>query len=355
MGTIIPPLHRLSDSDLLARVRDIVERERHITAQLIEALMELDARRLYLAEGYPSLFSYCTHELRLTEHAAYGRIEAARAARKYPRILQGLREGTLTLTAIGLVAPHLTPANADAVLDAVRRKTKREVEDIVARLAPRPDAKATLRRLPPARVVLSAIEPPETSAAATSADTKNLAAATHQAHTATPRISRAAERPAAVTALAPSRYRLQMTISRRTHDKLQRVRGLLRHSVPDGNLEEIFDRAITRLLEHAERSTAARCARPRATNTDATATRYVPAAMKRAVWARDGGRCAFRGTRGRCREVSFLEFHHVVPFAVGGATSVTNLELRCRAHNHYEADQWLGGLGTQASPRQHSP
>jgi 5-methylcytosine-specific restriction endonuclease McrA len=66
-------------------------------------------------------------------------------------------------------------------------------------------------------------------------------------------------------------------------------------------------------------------------------TRHIPAAVKREVWRRDQGRCAFiSGTR-RCTETAFLEFHHVVPYADGGAATVRNIELRCRAHNQYEA------------------
>ena len=57
---------------------------------------------------------------------------------------------------------------------------------------------------------------------------------------------------------------------------------------------------------------------------------------------RDGGRCAFVGTHGRCTERGFLEFHHVVPYADGGATVAENLELRCRAHNIYEAEKYFG-------------
>jgi 5-methylcytosine-specific restriction endonuclease McrA len=70
----------------------------------------------------------------------------------------------------------------------------------------------------------------------------------------------------------------------------------------------------------------------------------VPAAVKREVWARDDGRCAFVGTRGRCTERGFLELHHVIPFADGGATDAANLQLRCRAHNAYEADEWFGPM-----------
>ena len=81
--------------------------------------------------------------------------------------------------------------------------------------------------------------------------------------------------------------------------------------------------------------------------------RHVPAAVKRVVWARDAGRCAFVGVDGRCAETGFLEYHHVVPFAAGGPTSVTNLELRCRAHNEYEATlfEQSSGLGAVAASR----
>ena len=74
----------------------------------------------------------------------------------------------------------------------------------------------------------------------------------------------------------------------------------------------------------------------------APGSRHIPAGVKREVWRRDEGRCAFVGARGRCAERGFLEFHHVVPFAAGGAADATNIELRCRAHNVYEADLFFG-------------
>jgi hypothetical protein len=50
-----------------------------------------------------------------------------------------------------------------------------------------------------------------------------------------------------------------------------------------------------------------------------------------------------RRNKWRCSETGFLEFHHVVPFASGGSTTADNLELRCAAHNRYEAEQYFGG------------
>ena len=45
---------------------------------------------------------------------------------------------------------------------------------------------------------------------------------------------------------------------------------------------------------------------------------------------------------GRCRETGFLEFHHVEPYAFGGPATVANIQLRCRAHNLYEASLCFG-------------
>jgi hypothetical protein len=64
--------------------------------------------------------------------------------------------------------------------------------------------------------------------------------------------------------------------------------------------------------------------------------------VKRKVWLRDLGRCAFVGTGGRrCGERAFVEFHHVRPYAVGGEASVENIQLRCRRHNAHEAREFF--------------
>src|ERR687895_250257 len=111
MTTFIHSVEELCDRDLLTHLRRAATTERRATAELIALLMEMDKRRLYLAEGCSSLFTYCTQVLHLSEHAAYGRIETARAARKWPVVLELLADGSLHLTAISLLAPHLTAEN----------------------------------------------------------------------------------------------------------------------------------------------------------------------------------------------------------------------------------------------------
>jgi hypothetical protein len=150
-------------------------------------------------------------------------------------------------------------------------------------------------------------------------------------------------KPVSVVApLAPERYKVQITVSRETFEKLRRAQDLLRHTIPTGDPAAIVDRALDALLTDLNRTRLAAVSRPAKDRPTASDSRHIPAAVKRAVWTRDGGQCAFVGARGRCTETGFLEFHHVVPYARGGPSGVDNIELRCRAHNAYEAELDFG-------------
>ena len=321
----------LSDSQLIAEVDRLANSERNATANLIVAIGEMDARRLYLGQGCSSMFTYCTQVLRLAEHAAYNRIEAARAARKFPTILERLADGRVHLSAVRLLAPHLTVTNHVALLEEASHKSKREIEQIVARLVPRPDVPASLRKLP-ARPAATDLVPPET---------RESAPMRLNAERAIESVPAPVQRPR-TEALAPGRYKIQFTVGEETYQKLRRAQDLLRHSVRSGDPADVFDRALTLLLASLEKTKLAATRRPRPSSNPNKRSRHVPADVRRAVWARDGGRCRFEGSVGRCRETALLEFHHVIPYARGGPTTLENLELRCAAHNRCEAEQCFG-------------
>ncbi|HEX7126836.1 MAG TPA: HNH endonuclease [Thermodesulfobacteriota bacterium] len=376
-------LTALSDADLLARIARLAAQEREATVALIAHLVELDARRLYLAEGYPSLFAYCTQALHLSEHAAYGRIEAARAARRFPVILERLAGGSITLTTVTLLAPHLTVENHRDLLEQARHKSRREVEALVAALRPQPPVPTSVRRLPAPRPAPAVpLSPAEAALPDASGPTPLLPATAPPAIEAAPvsppppiPASQAAASPPApeasvavsaltptspastgtptpptrspvVAPLAPDRYKVQFTASAETYARLRQAQDLLRHQIPDGDIAQVLDRALTVLVETLLKQKVAATDRPRAGTPPRPGSRHVPAAVRRAVWARDGGRCAFVSRTGRrCAERGFLEFHHVRPYAEGGPATVENIELRCRAHNGYEAERVFGPRG----------
>ena len=340
----------LADRELLETTKRLAAIERASTADVIAALAEVRSRELFLGEGYSSMFDYCTRALHFSEHAAYGRIEAAKLAKRFPTILALLRDGSITLTTIGLLAPHLTETNHVELLSLAVHKSKRRVEELVARLSPRRDLPTTVRKLTAA--CRPSAEPLPTSCLI-SAGVPSAAPEPGRIVSGSQRLEIARElisttptspppKPATITALAPERYSVRVTISREAHEHLRRAQELLRHSIPNSDPALVVERALAVLVADLERRKLAVVGRPAAARRTVSHTRHGPAAVKREVWARDGGRCAFEGTDGRCQERGLLELHHVIPFADGGETTTANLQLRCRAHNAYEAERWFG-------------
>jgi hypothetical protein len=347
---------------------------------------------VYLRAGYSSLFAYCRDVLALSEHEAFNRIEAARTARRFALVLELLAAGEVNLTTVRLLGPHLTAENHVGVLESARGKRKAEVEEIVARLSPRPEVPASVRKLPepkPAALRGGTLEPlasvtPMGAAAPSPASATAVVPASAEAgrpapsagalaaaegpvaaerdHVASPHARRSAE----VAPLSPDRYHYQLTIGGSTLEKLRLAKDMLRHALPSGDDEAILDRALTALLEDlarrkfgarqktgsSDKASSGKAASPASGRVGAPDSRHVPTPVKRAVWVRDLGRCAFVGTDGRrCGERAFVEFHHVRPYAVGGEAGVANVQLRCRRHNGYEARVYFAREPVGEGPR----
>jgi hypothetical protein len=111
----------------------------------------------------------------------------------------------------------------------------------------------------------------------------------------------------------------------------------MRREIPNGDPAEIVARALAVLRQAVEKKRFAASDRPRAARPTSPASRNIPADVERAVWHRDQGQCSFEGPHHRCEERSYLEYHHLTPWIVGGEPSVENIALRCRAHNEYES------------------
>ena len=308
--------------------------------------------------------------LHLSEAEAYLRIAAARAARQHPVLLALLADGRLHLTAIAKLAPHLTPENREALLERAAHRSKREIEELVAELAPRPDAPAVMRKLPDRRAGTTSPAPrlgpdaevpslglrPERRGFGRSSNSRPDGVAAGERRTASDGSRRQGSKrvrptqrcrplPAAgprVEPLAPARYKVQFTASAELRDKLERLRALMRSSVPDGDLAAIVEQAVTEKLQRLEARRFARTQAPRKTlsqSRTSPATRQIPAAVKRAVYERDGGRCRYEDEQGRrCTARQGLEFHHRRPFGHGGDHSVENVSLACKCHNGYLAE-----------------
>lgn len=331
-------LKGLSDDELLHRLADLVSRSRRVEVALVAHMAEVDERRLYLRDA-PSMFAYCTQVLHLSEHEAYARITVARAARRYPILLEMLRDGRIHTSGIGKLVPHLTDANVAELLERATHKTKRQIEELVAAIAPKPDAVAAVRKVPVREVRMAAHRLGPDRVAVVDEFRLGPAAPITQVleMPCAPALRPPAAPVAAVIPLSPARYKVQFTAGADLRDKLDRLQDLMRADVATA-----IEAAVTEKLARLEAKRFGRTDAPRKSlpETDIESrSRHLPAAVRRTVHERDGDRCTFTlRSGGRCPERRNLEFHHRDPYARGGTHHPDNVCLMCRQHNAYVAE-----------------
>jgi len=306
-------IEKLSDEALLDATRALLKRACDVEADLLLHLGEIDERKLYLPRAHPSMFAFCVEELGFSEDAAYNRIFVARAARRLPALIEALRSGKVHLGGLRLLAPLLTVENHLEVLARAAGKSKRRIEEIVVRMAPRPPVAPAIRKLP------------------------------EQAALPVAAAARVEHRPI-VRPLSEETYRVQFTASRALRDKLKHAQDLLRHKVGDGDLAEIVERGLDLLIEKVEKERFAVGRKPKKAIEDCIGTsRNVPDPIRRLVYERDGGRCAFVDGQGRrCPATGGLELDHLDGWARTHQHSPDRMRLLCAGHNQHAADQLYG-------------
>ena len=312
-------LEQLSNRALDDALLGLVAQERDCVADILAHLAEVDRRTMYVADGFSSLFRYAVEHLHMTEAAAGHRITAARLLARFPQIRAMVASGALHVAGLKLLSPHLSDDNHEDLLAAARNKSKRAIEELLAARYPKTD-------------VLPLIV---AQAAATNGE-PNLGAppATLVAPTALAAPANGRTEP-----LSADSFAITFTIDRACKDKLAQAQALLSHRVPGGDVGAILDLALDALLSAVRKQRFAVTDTPRKGRARKPGTRYISAEEKRAVWQRDGERCAFVSETGRrCTETRFLELHHVAPHGRGGAPVANNLQVLCRVHNDYWAD-----------------
>jgi 5-methylcytosine-specific restriction endonuclease McrA len=378
----------VSDDELLGGLWNLLKLGARNEACIVAHLAEVDARRLTLLGG-SSLFDYCVRRLGLSEHEAYLRIAAARAARKFPLIFELLEHGQIHLSAIALLGRHLTLANHVDVLTEARGKTKRALLKMMARRWPKADFSSYVRRLP---------VPSEGVAAGPTGSFQYLNELT---------------------------FRLELCLSTEQQRKLELARDLLSHANPSGNLSLVVERAldlliaqqqsrkfgVTKRSRRIEKNVDASLETPLAqvgsvtpgvdaasagaktdagtpgvgaapsgkkvgaathgarlaravdesASSDSVQTKssmghvgdehsktslrrghraHIPNEIRRQLLERDGFCCSYTSPAGeRCQCRQFLQIHHEKAWSKGGPDSLENLRLVCAQHN-----QMLGEL-----------
>jgi RuvA, C-terminal domain len=331
-------LTHLSDTVLLRDLAELIRQERGTMASVLAHIAEVDARKLYVPLGYSSMLAYCTEELRLSEDATYKRIQAARAARQFPVLFAELAEGRLHLTAICILAPHLTPENAEDLIHGAAYRRQSEIHDLLRVSAPATGG---------AQSELGAhVEDPvgELAAQQVNGTGPTSEPAAQQVGAGSPEEANSSELAAQQVGKGSVLSRVEplvpLMVRPQTRDRVRYLQALLSHAIPSGDISQVLDRALDLLTEQVEKRRFGTESGPRQRRTAGRA-RYIPANVRHAVWNRDQGRCTFVGTNGhRCNSERFLEFDHVDPRH--REDTLNGLRLRCRTHNQYEAERVFG-------------
>jgi hypothetical protein len=423
-GAASPSLELLEARRLRDALKLLLRREQSALAQFLVALADFDSRRGWEPLGHASLFAFITSELGLSPAPTYWRQEAARLLKRFPDLVEPLRQGKLCLTTMAELAKVLTAENKEAVLPRFLGISSRDAKEIVAELQPRlsPPMRTVITPLAPVRraePILSLLATPSSAALATSATSvaqaglsphgavqhtdpgslwapkTPVAYAAHSAHPAW-----VEPRRDEVDPLTAELSRLSTTVSRRFLQKLKAARAGLAHARPGATTEQVLEAALDLLLEKQARSRG-QVRRPRAvvgkqrvvagkpraeverppapTEVEALARpakegpatlhaastsdpesifptaaplhrrdqprEPIPAAVRRAVWARDAGRCSWPlDGGGCCGSTHRLELDHVVPWARWGDSTEANLRLTYAAHNRLAAREAFGKL-----------
>ena len=307
-------LKHLSDPDLLNQTKRLAREEQRIGIEVLWHLREIESRRLYASLGRSSLFEYVTGELGYAEGSAYRRISAMRLLGECPEYEAKLQAGSATVSTLSQVQSFLIQEKRQlgrtyskeeklGLLAQVEGKSHQQTERVLAELSPQ-------------------ISKPDTE-----------------------------------RALNASQTEIRFTAGRELMEKLERLKNLMGHKSDTqsfaGLIEELADLALKKWdpAEKKVKETALPTSEVEENQSDlGSRSRYIPAAVRQAVWRRDGGTCSFYDAKlgRRCHSRHALEVDHIRPFAKGGTSDVGNLRLLCRAHNQFQAIREFG-IGTMGA------
>jgi HNH endonuclease len=350
----------ISDQQLRSGLTTLLASGCRTEARIIAHIAEIEERKLHLRDGSSSLFEHCVKRLGLSESEAFHRITAARVARQFPVVFTMIEGREIHLSAVCLLRDYLTADNHRDLLAEASHKTKSQVQELLARRFPRPDVNSYVRKLPePSRgnrnasnpaqsqaplTVPASAQPSALSAPITAPETTQLRA--HSTHSALQPPPRARIEPT-----SEARYRIQLNASSSLKEKLEVFQGLVSHSIPNGDVAAIVERALDLAIEQMQKQRFAKADKPRRTSgarqlnvrRRAKGREHIPNAVQRKVATRDELRCTFVSEEGcRCSARAFLQLHHEEPWARGGEPSVENLRLLCASHNRLLAERDFG-------------
>jgi len=275
----------MDDGKLIDSLKKARSEERALQCYSLAMIAEVERRMLFAEAGYPSLFQYLVSALGYSEASSLKRIQVSRLLSRFPEIYNLLNDGTISMTALMKLAPHLKQSNFHETLNQALGKSVREIERMIAG------------------------------------------------------ISTEKAKPDQIRAIDQSLLSFHFTADKEFEELLRKAKAKLSHKFPKAKLKDIFGEALNALLEDTPKKK--RSVLPKKLSTH---SRYIPVAIKDEVWERDQAQCSYVSPDGKaCGSIHFLEWDHAIPFCLGGRSDdVENIRLLCRTHNRLMATQTFG-------------
>ena len=304
-----------ADCKLLELIPVRVKTEREATAAVLELLAEIDSRKLYINEGYSSMYSYLTVGLSYSEGAAQRRIECARALKKSPEAKELLNKGSISLTTLSMVSREITKKNNTEIISDISGKNKREVEKILFK--DKPAGNKTKESIKTIKVRTE-----EAPAFSPLFDSTNQGFENHYRQ-------------------AEARLKLSFSVPEDAQGLIDEAKQVLSGKYPRGaSLEELFVAGLESIISgHKKKIKSLGSKKSRGSK---KRTRHIPAKVRKEVLERDNYQCAYVSAGKVCCSKWDIELDHLVPFAEGGSHEPENLRVLCRAHHQYVTEQRFG-------------
>jgi hypothetical protein len=344
----------VSDTDLLRQIRFDAESERKSGLAVIHQLREIFKRRLDARLGYPSLHRFCMEELKYSSGSAWRRIKAMEALAELPQLEEKIEAGALTLASVSQVENFCQQKDKSieekqAIFKQVEGLSKRETEQVLAKIAPEPkrpdnvrtlDAELTELRVTLSKETIAELELIRDLVAHSLPNASYSGIISYLAKLGIQKLNPGAEKRKYVVRPKNSNRqgaqpagdpRAPQSNGGKAPQTQNRSGNQEREGFPPGEemewLEASF--AMDADLGAVPASRFNRDFRLKSITTS------LPTALRREVWNRDGGECQYvcAQTGKKCGARARVQPDHITPRAKGGVHLASNLVLKCRRHN----------------------
>jgi beta-galactosidase beta subunit len=374
-----------TDSELISELKDLVAKERKLQVQILHYLRIIENRKIYLALGFPSLFAFLIEEIGYSEATTYRRIQAMRLIQDMPEVEEKLEKGTLSLSVASQFQGFLKKENHKRKLTQKPKLSPQEKKDLLIKVEGTSVKKCEqkLIEINPELVIPKEKTKPITQE-------KTLVQ-----FTVNKELMRKIERLKHLTSHQNPEGKYEILMEKLVENVLNKLdpnRSEQRRNKSGKENSPTTQKApspgpVRNKQENSVHWTEANCAlaspkrasikwgerlqdsRPNRPNQsvpspqplspwerEKTSTlkvnRYIPSKLRDQIWVRDQGRCQFKNSKTKkiCGSKDFLEIDHKYPFGLGGEHQEDNLQLRCKAHNQYQAQLVFEGAALDLSP-----